>query len=634
MSDEIRKIHQLKVDNVTSILSALSDIIFIIDSKGCFLDYYSSDPSRFLVDEKNIIGSSIYDLFPKEEADYHVSFFNDTMKTGKINSFEYSADNNGIKKFFEARVSKLDDSSVLSIVRDITEKTNALNALAESEQKFRKIADFLPEAVFETDSNLIVTYANKKTFDMFGHSIEDLKKGIMVLDLISEDDVDRGKDNIALRFSDSLKFLSKYTGIRKDKTRFPISMHSSPVFLDGKPAGIRGVILDVSYQEKINEAMSRNQRLESLGFLAGGIAHDFNNLILGLFGSIENAKNELKKNNIQDAVTTLNHSLSAFERARGLTHQLLTFSKGGKPIKKVGNVIRTLKDAINFAFSGKNIIPEVNFENEVVACNYDDSQISQVIDNILINAIQACLENGRISIQTKQKFLGKNNETLLNPGKYLSIILKDNGKGFDKDIISKIFDPFFTTKEKGNGLGLAISWSIVKNHGGTICVRSDKNGTAFEVLLPLSNENIPLEDKKDAVRNPGNLKVMVMDDEFLIREVAGKILTDYGFTVEKAENGNEALEKYQAAMNDNKKFDVVILDLTIPGGMGGVETLKELKEIDPQVNAIASSGFSEDSVISNPESFGFTTSIPKPYLKEKLFAVVSESIVKLKDQSS
>lgn len=633
MSDEIRKIHQLKVDNVTSILSALSDIIFIIDSKGYFLDYYSSDPSRFFVDEKNIIGSSIYDLFPKKEADYHVSFFNDTMKTGKINSFEYSADHNGIKKFFEARVSKLDDSSVLSIVRDITDKANALNALAESEQKFRKIADFLPEAVFETDSNLIVTYANKKTIEMFGHSIEDLKKGIMVLDLISEDEVDRGKDNIALRFNNSLKFLSKYTGIRKDKTRFPISMHSSPIFLDGKPAGIRGVILDVSYQEKINEAMSRNQRLESLGFLAGGIAHDFNNLVLGLFGSIENARCELKKGNIQDAVTTLNYSLSAFERARRLTHQLLTFSKGGKPIKKIGNVIQTLKDAIDFTFSGKNIIPEVSFESEVVACNYDDSQISQVIDNILINAIQACLVNGKITIQTRHKFLRKNNTSLLNPGNYLSIILKDNGKGLDKDIISKIFDPFFTTKEKGNGLGLAISWSIVKNHGGTICVQSDKNGTAFEVLLPLSNENIPLEDKKGAVRNPDNLKVMIMDDEFLIREVAGKILTDYGFTVEKAENGNEALEKYQAAMSDNKKFDVVILDLTIPGGMGGVETLKKLKEIDPQVNAIASSGFSEDAVIANPESFGFTTSIPKPYLKEKLFSVVSES-VKLKDQSS
>ena len=626
-----KKIHQLGVDKVTNVIAALSDIMFIIDRNGVFLDYYSSDPSRFLINEDRIIGSSIYDIFPEKEAEKHIRIFRDSISSGHINNFDYTIHVDGVDRYFEARISKLNDSSVLSIVRDITERKNAQKALAESEKKFRQIAEFLPEAVFETDSNLVVTYANEKAIEMFGYTREDLKRGIMVLDLISSDEYDKGKNNITLRFNESLKFLSQYTGLKKDGTQFPISMHSSPIFAEGKPAGLRGVVIDISYQKKINEAMSRNQRLESLGFLAGGIAHDFNNLILGLFGSVENARHEIERGNIDGAISILNSSLPAFERAKGLTLQLLTFSKGGKPIKKPGNIVETLKTASDFAFSGKNIIPELIIEKDSVSCSYDSTQISQVVDNILINAIQACSGKGKITIETQSKTLKKNNATMLSHGKYLSIKMKDNGKGITKEIIPKIFDPFFTTKKDGNGLGLAISWSIIKNHGGTICVNSEPGkGTTFEILLPISEEKISMH-RKTVSGKIDSLRILVMDDEFLIREVAGKILSDSGFAVEKASDGEEAVEKYKAAMERNERVDVVILDLTIPGGKGGVDTLKTLKQYDPQVKAIASSGFSEDDVIARPKDYGFIASIPKPYLKESLISLILEI---LSDQSS
>jgi nitrogen-specific signal transduction histidine kinase/ActR/RegA family two-component response regulator len=430
------------------------------------------------------------------------------------------------------------------------------------------------------------------------------------------------------KFCGGVETSSEYTGLRKDGTTFPILLHSSPLFKDGKPFGIRGIVIDMTIQKTIDESFYQTQKLESIGFLAGGIAHDFNNLILGLFGSVEIAKNELENLNYEAAKNALVNSMTAFSRAKDLTHQLLTFAKGGIPNKKTGDIRKTIQEAVKFCLSGSNIAYKFEIEENIPLCNFDQNQISQVIENIVINAKQAMSEKGTILITVKSVMISKNPNEFFYPGEYIKISIKDSGVGIPEEYRKKIFDPFFTTKKSGSGLGLATSWSIIKRHNGILDLESELGkGSTFHIYLPVSSETVNMEAEKNSGSFINQGRILLMDDEFLIREVAGKMLSDAGFSVEKAVSGEEAVELYIKAMKTDKKFDAVILDLTIPGGMGGKETVEKLLDIDPEVVAIASSGYSEDSIIADPGEYGFSASLPKPYLKDAFANTIMEVIL-------
>lgn len=609
-----------RYEKMESVFKALSDRIFIIDKDGIFTGFIPSSRVTYLINPDKIIGASIFDIFPPEEASKHLSVFRNTIETGIDSVFEYTINQNSKTSFFEAAISKLNDSEVISIVREITRRVETELALKINEKKFRDLTDFLPEAIFETDINMILTYANRKAFEFFGYDQADFISGINCLNLIIPEERETGKENILKKIKGGLEKTSEYTGLRKNGTRFPILLHSDILYNGSEPAGIRGVIIDMTVQKKIDESFFQAQKLESIGLLAGGIAHDFNNLILGLFGSVEIARNEIASGSYGSADKTLLNSMTAFNRARDLTHQLLTFAKGGIPNKRTGDIKETVEDSVKFALSGSNIVYGFEYEENLPLCNFDPNQISQVIENIVINAKQAMPDRGTILIKAESVTMDREPDDLTGQGRYLRISISDTGCGIPEEFRKKIFDPFFTTKPNGSGLGLSTSWSIIKRHNGILKLESEPGkGSTFSIYLPVSTETISIENEafRPELKNDG--RILVMDDELLIREVAGKMLTDAGFTVEKAASGEEAVCLYQKALADGNRFDAVILDLTIPGGMGGKETVEKLIRIDPFVTAIASSGYSEDAIISNPCEYGFAASVPKPYLKD-LFA--------------
>jgi CheY-like chemotaxis protein len=301
----------------------------------------------------------------------------------------------------------------------------------------------------------------------------------------------------------------------------------------------------------------------------------------------------------------------------------LTFSKGGNPIKKTVAVGRLIHESAVFVLSGSNVKCEFSIPDDLPPADIDEGQVSQVINNLLINARQAMPSGGIINISIEKKSVGKTSLPL-KPGVYLFIAVKDHGTGISKENLTKIFDPFFTTKPKGNGLGLSSSYSIIQKHGGCLTAESEEGkGATFYIYLPASG-NVPAEEINVSSSSfTSKKKVLLMDDEELILQVGTQMLNHLGLEVERARDGKEAIDLFTKAKNAGSPFDIVIMDLTIPAGMGGKETVVELLKIDPAVKAIVSSGYSTDPVISSFRSYGFSGFIIKPYKIEDLTSTLT-----------
>ena len=310
-----------------------------------------------------------------------------------------------------------------------------------------------------------------------------------------------------------------------------------------------------------------------------------------------------------------------------LTQQLLTFSKGGLPIKKVGSIKDIITDSVLFLLRGSNVKANFDIEDELYNVEIDKGQINQVINNLILNAIKSMPEGGYIDISCKNTTISDNEINSLKSGNYIKVEIKDYGVGIPKENLSKIFDPYFTTNEKGSGLGLAITHSIIAKHNGYIVVNSELGkGTTFFIYLPATLEKLVVEDRSFINKNRHNARILIMDDEEAIREVANKILKKFGFRTELAEDGVKTIEMYKEALLKKDPYDVVIMDLTIPAGMGGKETIKYLLEIDPNVKAIVTSGYSNDMVINNYKDYGFQGVVSKPYKVEDLIVVIEKII--------
>ena len=366
-------------------------------------------------------------------------------------------------------------------------------------------------------------------------------------------------------------------------------------------------IVPLSPTEK--EQMRAN-KLAAIGVLAGGIAHDFNNILMAIIGNISLAKLKLKEKD--EAFLLLSEAEKACFRAKSLTQQLLTFSKGGAPVKQTASLTEMLKDSVEFVLHGSNVRCDLTIADDLWPVDVDEGQINEVIHNLVINARQAMPNGGVIEIHTKNK--------LLDQGKrFIEIILRDQGVGIPKENLQKIFDPYFTTKPKGNGLGLATTYAIIRNHGGTITVDSEVgHGTTFTIDLPASDKKSPEKIPIPETPRKGLGKVLVMDDEEPIQKFLKLLLNRLGYAADCACDGKEAVRMYQQAKETGYPFDAVIMDLTIPGEMGGREAVEELKKIDPKVKAIVSSGYSSDPIMADFKQYGFIGVLSKPYRIEDL----------------
>jgi len=381
------------------------------------------------------------------------------------------------------------------------------------------------------------------------------------------------------------------------------------------------VFRDQTEQRELQEAAQRAQRLESLGVLAGGLAHDFNNLLTGLFGYVELAFSAADRP--EKVREFLKSAASVLGRARGLTQQLLTFSKGGTPVRSYVDLHTVLRDTTRFALSGAAVSADFDLPPDLDVVYVDPNQLAQVVDNLLINAKQAMPMGGRIQVRARNVAQGAPLPGELRPGRYVCISLKDQGTGIPRDHLARIFDPFFTTKQQGSGLGLASAHSIVHRHDGAIEVESELGkGSTFHVWLPSQAQAKATPAVMAARQQFGGRTVLVLDDEDYIRDVSGEMLHALGCEVLSVRNGADAVIACQHAAAQGKRIDLFLLDLTIPGGMGGQRTLDELRALDPTVAAIASSGYSEDPIIAAPRDFGFAASIRKPFVLEELAAAI------------
>ncbi|MBT8763417.1 response regulator [Desulfohalobiaceae bacterium Ax17] len=395
---------------------------------------------------------------------------------------------------------------------------------------------------------------------------------------------------------------------------------------EGNFLGLIYVARDITEQNKIKEETEKIRRLESLGVLAGGIAHDFNNILTAILGNIGLSRMYISPEH--KAYNLLSAAENGCTQARALTQQLLTFSKGGEPIKESASISDLIQDSARFILSGSNVSCRFEIPDNLWPVEVDKSQISQVIQNLVINANHAMPDGGLITIRCENFIKDTKTALPLPEGKYIKIMVKDNGIGISQKYLPRIFDPYFTTKEKGSGLGLAISHSIIQKHGGHIEVESEQGiGTTFTIFLPASDVKLSSQPGVK-IRNHSKAKpkVLVMDDEDIIRDVSMEILTYLGYDAVSACDGKQMLELYKAAKHKGRPFDAVIMDLTIPGGMGGKEAVEKLLEFDPEAKAIASSGYANDPVMANFRKYGFKGLLVKPYKLEEISKTLNEVI--------
>jgi PAS domain S-box-containing protein len=509
-----------------------------------------------------------------------------------------------------------------TIVRDITDRKKAEEAVLASETRYSETIELLPLGIYECTMAGLITFANREAFVYFSMDESDFKKGKYIFDVIIPEDADKARKMIMNHLQHEPITDFDYTGLRKDGTTFPLEIHSSIIFKNGMPVGMRGVLLDLTFRKKMEEELFKSSRLESVGILAGGIAHDFNNILTAMLGNISLSRMSLSADN--PCQSLLNDAEKAGFRAKDLTQQLLTFSRGGAPVKESMFLPAIIRDSAEFVLRGSFSKCTFVLPHDLWPVHADKGQISQVIQNLIINANQAMPKGGIITVSSSNREIRTGEQSHLTAGRYVLIQIQDSGVGIDEKLLHNIFDPYFTTKDTGNGLGLSICYSIIKNHGGIIEVESEiGKGTLFTVLLPAADSFTESEQSaQTASLLNGSGRILIMDDDTMINDFLKSLLVRFGYDVETVPDGQTALELYDKAAEHNNPFHLVIMDLTIPGKMGGRETIVLLKAKYPEAKVIVSSGYATDPVMTNFRDYGFSAILPKPFDTDDLLKTI------------
>jgi signal transduction histidine kinase/CheY-like chemotaxis protein len=367
---------------------------------------------------------------------------------------------------------------------------------------------------------------------------------------------------------------------------------------------------EITQREHMEEELLRVRKLESLGVLAGGIAHDFNNFLTVIQGNVELARMGLDPGAAAGEI--LEQTADACQRAVVLSSQLLTFAKGGSPVRRVTSVDMLILDAVRLARAGASVTVAVHVADDLWSAEVDAGQIGQVLHNILLNAKQAMPAGGNIEVLAENLPAGRGERK--NQTDCVRISIRDSGCGIPKEVLPLIFDPYFSTRRAGSGLGLATAYAIVSKHGGRLSAKSkDGKGAVFVIDLPASHATPVPEAEAGTILRSGTGRLLVMDDEETIRQLLSTMLGRLGYDVVTAGDGAEALALYEHGQASGHKFDAVLLDLTVSGGMGGAETAARLKALDPAARLIASSGYADAPVMANFRAYGFDDVIPKPW---------------------
>ncbi|MCP5003013.1 MAG: response regulator [Planctomycetes bacterium] len=520
---------------------------------------------------------------------------------------------------------------------EIAGRKSVERALRDSEKNYYNLIDTAQDAIISFNEGGIINIWNHSAERIFGYSRSEII-GKPVINIISEKHREEFQEELK-RFSDSdetrvIGKMVEVTGTTKDGNEIFTEISLAARMIEKGQIYFTAIVRDITRRKKMELELLKFQKLESLGILAGGIAHDFNNYLTSVFGNIALAK--IAHNKGADVYDKLMELEKVSLLMRNLTLQLLTFSKGGAPLLELTPIKDVICETVSFSLRGTKTAAEINIEDNLRPVKIDTGQISQVINNMVINGDQAMPEGGVISVKAENITIENDEIPKLSVGEYVRISIKDQGPGIDNEHMQKIFDPFFTTKQMGSGLGLATCYSIVEKHGGHIGVESyPGRGSTFHIYIPVYQEKTRLKnvvkesgsggEKEDLGRRKNG--VMIMDDDESIRDTTGALLGKMGYDVRVAKDGSEAIKLYLEAKESGMPFDAVILDLTVTGGMGGKDTVRKLLEIDPNVKAIVSSGYSHNPIISQYREYGFVGVMPKPYDFQKLKDVLHNVIL-------
>ena len=493
-------------------------------------------------------------------------------------------------------------------------------ALQESESRFREMADTAPVLIWISGTDKLCTYFNKPWLKFTGRTMEQ-ELGNGWTEGVYPDDLQYCLETYQSAFDARKPFSMEYRLRRADgEYRWFLNSGIPRITTDGDFRGYIGSCIDTTERKRMEEELTKVQRLESVGILAGGIAHDFNNSLQAILSSITVAK--LYINPEDEVYKRLTDAEKVTIQSKGLSQQLLTFSRGGDPIRKTIFISKLIKNSASLAMSGSNVKCEFNIPDNLWPVEADKGQLNQVISNLIINAYQAMPDGGNIKVWAENINVVEKGLLPVEEGNYVKIAITDQGAGITQEHLQRIFDPYFTTKQKGSGLGLATCYSIIKKHGGRISAESELGvGTTFYIYLPVPmkvmNEMPNLgETKEEGAEQTsinGKGKVLLMDDEVVIRLAVAQHLRNLKYEIETAQNGTEAIELYKRAIESGKPFDTVIMDLTIHGDMGGEATIRKLLGIDPNVKAIITSGYTDNPVMANFRKYGFKGVLVKPF---------------------
>jgi PAS domain S-box-containing protein len=640
VQDELRRWEQ----ELQSLTENLPDIIGRIDHKNRIL-YLNRwwDSLEYFPPEK-YLGKRLKDLgLSQKVADIFEMKIANVLESGMPATFEISHPTFKGMKNFEVRFCPEPAIgkrilTVLMICRDITDVRTAELAFKESDEKFLQLAEAIDSVFWMWDVELQrIVYVSPAYERLWGGNAQKLMNNPFDwLSIVLPEDRAR-VENLFLKRLDGASLDIEYRVIGPNEEIRWVHNRTYPLNDgSGKISRIIGLAQDVTERKKWEEERMRGAKLESLGLLAGGLAHDFNNLLTAILGQLSLAKYEV--DTAHPLFSRLAEAEQASLRAQDIAQQLLTFSKGGEPVKNVESLENILEENVRLVLAGSKVRPVFRGIQGLWAVNVDLGQICQVLHNLVINARQAMENGGECLVEASNvskeegERLSHSHQLVSSQDQWIRVTVQDQGIGISKENLVKVFDPYFTTKSTGSGLGLATSYSIIRNHGGVLWAESEVGvGSRFSFLLPaLSPEKVdPPPIEKEIKIGHGN--ILIMDDEVQIRKVLGEMVQTCGYSFQAVPDGEQALHMFRQAQSGGEPFSAVILDLTIPGGFGGKEVVKEMLSLDPHLRAIVVSGYSNDPVLANYEDYGFKGRVAKPFnlvdLSIVLDSVIEETVL-------
>jgi PAS domain S-box-containing protein len=620
-------------DEIQAIFQSAGGSLLVLDEKHRILSYNENFRARFCPDREDVIGMGCHEIICKRDsppADFCVLEKMMAAGEGCVMSQWPFGD-----RYMRVVATPIRDSAgaiikTVVLYVDITELIEARSALTAEKERLATTLESIAEGVIATDTNGQVTMMNRMAESLTGWvANQAIGKSICEVLLIENEDSSSGCGDFfrdILQHQIPVERLENTNLTSIDGRVLSIYLSAAPIRQpDQSVIGAIIVFRDISEELRMKEELAKAAKLESIGLFAGGIAHDFNNLLTAILGNVSLARTQLSPSD--PVYRLLNETEKSSNRAKGLTQQLLTFARGGAPITSLTSSRTLIIDSSRFPLSGTNVRIDFAIPEDLWPFEVDEGQISQVLQNLVINAAQAMPDGGLLRIAASNIELDGTSKFPLPAGRYLNISVIDQGPGISSENLERIFEPFYTTKSTGQGLGLAICYSIIKKHHGLITVESTPpDGTAFHIFLPASAQPVESAETTELVAtNTG--RVLVMDDDEMILSVVRSMLEYGGYEVVEAQDGEEAIAVYRKALESGRRFDVVLIDLTIRGGMGGKEAIARLRSIDPGIKAIVSSGYASDPIMSDYRSYGFCGVIPKPYRTQELTAAISAAIL-------